>query len=112
PGAEIDIAVGENDPFRLGGAVGVGADAADIGDLVGAVELRVAAPLTGDVGAQPVVEAITGAEAEDSGSVEAELLRRGQVVGIERVVEAIDALVGEADIAAQIPAADILDSRA
>ena len=32
-------------------------------------------------------------------------------VGVERVVQPIDALIAEADVAAQIPAAEILDHR-
>ena len=43
--------------------------------MVGAEELRIAAILTGDVGAEPVVELVTDAEAEDARGVEAEALR-------------------------------------
>ena len=34
------------------------------------------------------------------------------IVAVERVVQTIDALIAEADIAAQIPAAEIFDHRA
>ena len=111
PGAEIDIGVGENDPLVLGGMIGVGADAARIGDAVGAVELRIAAIFTGDVTAEPVVELVADAEAEDARGVEAVMLhRRGQGC-VERVVQPVDALIAESDIAAQIPAAEIFDHR-
>ena len=39
------------------------------------------------------------------------LHRRGGADGVEHVVQAVDALIAEADVAAQIPAAEILDHR-
>src|SRR6185503_1374857 len=76
PGTEVDIGVGENDPLVLGAVVGVDADAADIGDAVSTVELRIAAILTGHVGAEPVVDLVADAEAEDAGGVEIVRLQR------------------------------------
>ena len=74
-------------------------------------KLRVATVFTGDVAAEPVVELVADAEAEDAGGVETVgLLRRGSG-SRQRVVQPIDALIGKADIAAQIPAAEILDRR-
>ena len=40
-----------------------------------------------------------------------QVLNRRRVGGVERVVQTIDALIAEADVAAQIPAAEILDHR-
>ena len=75
PGAEIGVGVGKNHPLRLGAVIGIGAEPTDIRDRVFAEELRIAAPFTGDVGAEPVVELVTGAEAEDAGGIEGEVLR-------------------------------------
>ena len=111
PGAEIDIGVGENHPFRLGGVIGVGVQAAREGDGVRSEELRIAAVLTGNVRAEPVVDLVTDAEAEDAGGVEAEVLNRRGGRSVEHVVEAVDPLIAESDIAAQIPSAEILDWR-
>jgi hypothetical protein len=91
--------------------IGVGTDAAGKGVCVRSGELRVAAVFTSDISTEPVVELVTGAETEDAGRVEAEILdgrREAEVVG---VVQAIDTLIAEADVAAQIPAAEILDRR-
>ena len=79
--------------------------------MIGSEELRIAAILTGDVGAEPVVDLVTDAEAEDARAVEVQGLNRRRVVAVEQVVQAIDALITEADVAAQIPAAEVFDHR-
>jgi len=65
PGAEIDIGVGHEQPFRFAGVVVVRQDdGAEAGDLL-AVEMRVGAIFRGRVEAQPVVQLIADAEIDD-----------------------------------------------
>src|SRR6185312_15951506 len=111
PGAEIDIAVGKEQPFRFGCGVVVCAD--ETNERTNSrydVETRkagVAPVLTGEVNPEPVVELIAKADVVDPAGAEAAGLRNKNVVvggriGIENVV---DGLIAEADVAAQIPAA-------
>src|SRR5262249_28663984 len=67
------------------------------------------APAGGDVGAQPWIDLITETDAGDAGAVEARVNRAhaGAWRIVEYVEEAFDLLVAHADIAAQIPAAEI-----
>jgi len=111
PGAQIDIGVAENDPFRLGGVIGVDAERRPrVGKVIRSKELRIAAILTGDVGTEPVVDLVTDAEAEDARGAEAVVLNRcGVADGVEHVVQTLHALIAEADVASQIPAAEFLD---
>src|SRR5258708_17162471 len=63
PGAEIDIGVSHENGLRLGGAVVV--DQRRAGEGVGelrAMEVGFAAPLSGDISPEPVVELITDAD--------------------------------------------------
>jgi len=97
----------------LAGGVGVLGDAIDaaaVGEVEGlvAVEIGVAAILAGDVGAQPLVEAVADADAAEGGGVKT-LVLRPEIggAGVEGVFDLVDPLVGKADVAAQIPAAVI-----
>ena len=85
PGAEIDVGVGEEQPFRLAGIVVVRQDdVAELGDLL-AVEMGVAAVFAGDVGAQPVVELNTAAERVHRRAVELQELGSDRGAGSDDV---------------------------
>jgi hypothetical protein len=71
PGAEVDIGVGESQPFGFGGVISVRAEAAGKADEIEAVEIRITAILAGNVPAEPGIELVTDAKAEDAGAVEA-----------------------------------------
>jgi len=75
--------------------------------------MHLGAVLTGDVGAEPVVELITDTEPvrHSSGEFVAELVHRQRRCVIIGGREQLAASVGHADIAAQVPAAEILDRR-
>ena len=75
------------------------------------MEIRFAAILAGDVAAEPVVELIAETDAVDAGGIETEGLRAEWRcrVAIVRDVEVLHALLLKSDVAAQIPAAEILD---
>src|SRR5215467_12581961 len=106
PCAEVDIRVDESNPLRLAGAVVVGEVAAGVEITVERVEARLAAILTGYVGAEPAVPLISDARAEERRTVEpalvqkAELRRRGE----RRMRDVVEKLIALADIAAQVPA--------
>src|SRR5947208_3164423 len=74
PGAEVDIGVGESQPFGFGGVKSVGAEAPGKADEIEAVEIRITAILAGNIAAEPGVELVTDAEAEDAGAVKAQAL--------------------------------------
>ena len=69
--------------------------------------------MTGDIYPEPIVETITNAQVEDSGATETAGLRDGHVVvgGAVGVENVLHLLIAEADIAAKIPSAEILDRR-
>src|SRR5712692_7066716 len=76
--------------------------------------MRLAAELTGDIRSEPGIELIADTEVEDSRAVEAARERdirrqRGQRRRIEDM--AAQRFVAEADVAAQIPAAEFRDRR-
>src|SRR6185369_6170877 len=74
PGTKIDIRVGQDQPFRLAGAVvvdaAVGYSARGPCKAIDSLEICVAAVLPGDVSAEPAIEAVTGTKAEDAGAIE------------------------------------------
>jgi hypothetical protein len=108
PGAEIDIGVREEQPFRLQGAILVGLRTADD---IEAGEGGLAAIFAGHVETQPVVPLIADAEAENRRAVEV-LVHDVDGAGEQRVVETADLLIAHADVAAEIPASgEILDGR-
>ncbi len=74
PGAEVDIGVGESQPFGFAGVIGVSAEAPGEADKIKAVEIRITAILAGNIAAEPGIELITDAKAEDTGSVKAQML--------------------------------------
>src|SRR5205814_3681866 len=75
-----------------------------------AMKVCAPAPLTDHVRPEPVVELITDAEIEQRGTIEAHAGRcEESSVGITGIVELLEVLVGHADVAAQIPAAEFLD---
>src|SRR6266704_4312678 len=111
PGAEVDIGVGESEPFGFGGVIGVSAEATGEADEVKTVEIRIAAILAGNIPAEPGVEPITDAKAEDTRGVKGQVLAGRSIGGVERVIQPLDALIAESDIAPQIPPAEILDRR-
>src|SRR5258708_17422456 len=74
PGAEVDIGVGERQPFGFGGVISVSAEAPGQPDEVEAVEVRITAILAGNIAAKPWVEPVTGAKAKDTRGVEARVL--------------------------------------
>src|SRR5207245_1300208 len=75
PGSEIHIGVGQSQPFRLAGGVSVNAGRryARIAEdkNIASVEIGFTAILAGDVGAKPVVELVTDADAKDTCGVKA-----------------------------------------
>jgi hypothetical protein len=71
------------------------------------MEVGATAPLRGGVGPEPVVELITDTDIEQHGAVEAHPDRgKAHSAGI-RIVERLEALVGHADITAQIPTTEL-----
>ncbi|GCC42489.1 hypothetical protein chiPu_0026807, partial [Chiloscyllium punctatum] len=115
PGAEIGVDVDEADPALNAAMIGI-AQRARPGEReeVGAVEAHLRAILTGDVGAEPAVELIADADAVEHAAVKTVAIlvegRAGRqpVVGVD---VQLGLGVGHADVAAQIPAAEILDRR-
>src|SRR6185437_2939773 len=84
PRSEIDIGIGEEHEFRFGCSVAVRpnetGERASTGDHIEACEVGLAAPLCGDVGTEPAVELVAGANVEDTGTAEAGGLRDTNVV--------------------------------
>src|SRR6266404_7956889 len=74
PGAEVDVGVGKSQPFGFGGVISVSAEAPGKADEIKAVEIRIAAILTGNIAAEPGTELVTDAKAEDTGGVKAQAL--------------------------------------
>src|SRR6266403_2691987 len=74
PGAEVDISVGKSQPFGFGGVISMSAEAPGKADEIKALEIRIAAILAGNIPAEPGIELVTDAEAEDAGAVKAQAL--------------------------------------
>src|SRR5579871_946987 len=114
PGSEIDIAVCEEQPFGLLRSIEIRAEAGGAAireaDQVKAVEIGVATILSGHVDAEPAVEPVAATEIEDASGIKSRRLVERCETRIERgvgVLHARDALIAEADVAAQIPATEI-----
>src|SRR5258705_11185826 len=111
PGAEVDIGVRESQPAGCGGVIAMGAEATGESDEIETVEVRITAILAGGIAAEPRVELVTDAKVKDARAIKSQVLARRSVGGVERVIEPVDPLIAESDIAAQIPSAEILDRR-
>src|SRR5258708_11552554 len=74
PCAEVDIGVGESQPFGFGGVISVSAEAPGKADEIEAVEIRITAILAGNIAAEPGIELVTDAKTEDAGGVKAQAL--------------------------------------
>src|SRR6266566_5939204 len=74
PGAEVDISVGKSQPFGFGGVISMSAEALGKADEIKALEIRIAAILAGNIPAEPGIELIADAKAEDTGGVKAQAL--------------------------------------
>src|SRR5690606_33991274 len=110
--AEVGVDAGEQQPLGFLGAVLVGHHVGRIGDLGDAVkraERGLTAIFRSEFAAQPVVDLVADAGTEQRRRAEAALVRPGLLPArsIEvLVVESLEVLVGHAEVAAQIPAAD------
>src|SRR5262245_24076539 len=118
PRAEIEVHVGEDHRCLVVEIIDVEAAAAraELGVAADRLALAGAAELAGDVGAEPGVPLITETEADESDVLDVLLVdappgrphERGVGLGM---VEVAEALASDADVAAQIPAAEFLDRR-